>query len=385
MHATFAPRDVRRALTGAASAADPKAKLEELRLVEVNAYSNGRMTFEAGSLNLRVAFVAPAEVKEDGGAIVNAKSLATFVRGVKSGQVTLTRADGSADVKAKNCVSASGWKHAAVEFPALPTVDGKACVIEASALASALAGGLLAVSTDWTREHLCRVNIDRDTEQKGRARIWSTDGHRVSICYVPATWTKGGADRLSIGGTQAEALARMVDGIPKDAPIVLARGGAAILAHGHDGEYLHAAVDQSVALSPIDQVIVAKVRGAVTFDRKAALDAIVGLMAQMESKAHGVAVMTRDNRLTVVDMNNDDNVVELPTAAATDGAVMGSDTNSGRVGFNAVYLRDALATCTSKRVRLQMSGELDPMRLDSIEDGKRSSTHETVITMPMRI
>jgi DNA polymerase III subunit beta len=347
--------------------ADRRATQPILANVLLRTDGKQRIVCAATDLNVAVTAEIAAEVKREGGVTLGAKHLFEIIKGLPGDQVHLRRTESS------HCeIRAGSAEYRMVgmadrDFPKLAdpreVVYGK---IDAALLREFIAKTIFSVSTDETRAHLSGVLWECAGE---RLRMVSTDGHRLS----------------KIERDVHEAP-------PLDAGVIVPRKGLLELRRlieeaegpcnvGFGKGYLFvgtSAATLSVKLvdakfPPYDQVIPKDNDKTVTADRLALLDALRRVALVAPDRTSGVKFELSKGALRLSAENPDLGEAHEDMAVEYVGAALA-------IGFNARYLLDALQEMGAEEVRLELSGELDPVLV-------RPMTAEDYVSvvMPMRI
>jgi DNA polymerase-3 subunit beta len=225
---------------------------------------------------------------------------------------------------------------------------------------------IFSVSSDETRFQLSGVFFECDGK---KCRMVSTDGHRLSKIErgVPEgpKLDKG----VIIPKKGLGELKRAVDGL----------GGACEVAVAGGSLYLRTG---DVALSvklieaefpPYEQVIPAANDKSALVPREPLLSALKRTSHMTSDKTSGVKLGLEKNVLRIASDNPDlgEAKEELPVEY-TGGPIT--------IGFNANYFKDLLTHMTGDRVRLELTGELDPGVIRS-----EGGADYVGVIMPMRI
>jgi DNA polymerase III subunit beta len=180
-----------------------------LSCVLFHAHESGIVRLRAFDLSLGIQVEFQAEVKEDAYLAIPAKLFADVASRL-SGDLTITAKGTDITIK-----SATGkYEMQALkpdDFPELPSVDGDAINISASALLAGIKPSLFAVSTDEMKQILTGINI---AGGDGNLGFHATDGHRMSI--------------ISIEGVEAVMNLTIPTAVGEDAGWIYWRGGGAV-------------------------------------------------------------------------------------------------------------------------------------------------------------
>lgn len=248
-------------------------------------------------------------------------------------------------------------------FPSVPEPGGE--VLAAwmrPTLARMLRQTTYALSEDEARPHLCGLFVER---REGSLACVATDGHRMAVARVP---DEGPAFHTLLNPATVRELTRMV---AESGGIVRLRrdGERAWFTSGE--EWIAGRVVDAVFPS-YEQVLPTEREGSITMptgDLRAALHAMA---------PRGTPVLKlvpeRDAARVQLLVEDDDNITEGEVLASFAGEVPAA------IGFNACYLREAVDALTEDdaTVTIQVSGEIDPVRIDSAHG-------TTAVVMPMKL
>lgn len=362
MQITISKRDLLKALHRCKSIASPKSTMPILGNVLLDA-SGDRLTCKATDLAISVACSAACAVKVPGAIALPAAALYDRVSAMPDGDVTLTVKDTTATLQAKGAARKFALTGIpADEFPALPEVEGRGrATLPSVDVARVIDLTVFSISSDDTRMHLASALF----QLNGALTVATTDGHRLSVAHAEA------------GAAAADML------IPRRALIELRRlcDDAESLELHYGGYYLHATANGatlSAKLSdaqfpPYQQVIPKNRVAPMVAGRDALLSSIRAVAIASDAKTSGVRCELSDGnlRLSVSTADGGDGMDEIPVEYRGEPRM---------VGINSRYLMDVLAALDCDKVAVELSGELDPVRVN-----RADSDTDMWIVMPMRV
>jgi DNA polymerase-3 subunit beta len=256
------------------------------------------------------------------------------------------------------------------DYPEIADVSGvELSPVDSDALKALLDRTAFSASTEDSRPNICGVFFECVGE--GVARTVTTDGHRLSQCE--RNIARGGdvhkRDGVIIPNKGAAEMRKMLDDAGPDVALGFANNQLAV----SDG-------DQHLFVRLIDaafpdyaQVIPKSTPRVVVIERTPLMAALkrIGIMAS--DRTHGVRIDLSAGRMV---MTSDD----PQSGSSRDEMDVGYDGAEMSVGFNAKYVREALAVMTSERVDLALVDALSPCVIR--EHGCNDSL---CLVMPMRL
>lgn len=249
-------------------------------------------------------------------------------------------------------------------FPAVPPPGGAVLfTLMRPTLARVLRQTSYAMSCDDTRPHLASMLIER---RRDELVFVTTDGHRLAKASVP---DDGDEFSVLVGRRTIEAVERMVSVV--GGLVRLRRDGDRLWFNSGEDWVSGPVVD--AVFPSYEQVIPASADGRITMTtaefavaiRAVAARGTPSVKLRLDSVASAVTLAVEDS---------EGNVAETTVAATFDGVLPKA------IGINGLYLRELVDALTddSTTLTMQVTGELDPVRIDS--------AHGTLaVVMPMRI
>ena len=343
-----------------------------------------RIRLAATDLYLGISGTVGGKVDKGGSIAVGARDLFERVRMMPEGEVEIeTTAESAMTLRAVN--SARRYTLHGVpgsEFPTLPMPDGGAAVqtLPADVLARLIAGTHFSISTDETRVHLNSALFEWE---EGRARMVTTDGHRLSKMEVPVSGETASASLLVPLKGVIELKRLCEEAIAEAAKSEVEEEGTAVrmLQSGANAFFQVGVVQFSVKLAdaqfpPYEQVIPASSEQTVRAPRVAMSDALRAVSIAASDRTGGVKLTLGDNVMRFESESPE-------SGAAFDEVPIEYDGPEFMIGFNARYFLDVLAAMEEEDVVLGVSGELDPAVLRPAEQTTTASY--LAVVMPMRI
>lgn len=364
-------------LARALPAADAKSAMPILSNVWLGAdFTAQTLTVKATDLLVSFTGSRAATVRKPGSVCVPARLTRDIVSKLPDGDITLTDEKGRVAIKSKGARRADSLISIPGEdWPTMPEPAGDVHTIPAALLVDVRRLTGYAQSTDTTRAHLqaTLVTLLGDT-----LRAVATDGHRLAVAArtVPGMKARhpvraGAPLSLLVPSLALSRLTLPVDG---DLTLRAARDeGPLTISEVATGDaWTTKLVD--AAFPSYEQVIPAQQPTTITCDRAALLESL-SAVATVADANKAVHVAARDGvmRLTASNPDAGDMTDTL------DVSIEGPDPASW--GVTSGYLTDVLRALTGERVKVCVSGELDPMTVRCPVEGNDF----TAVIMPRRI
>jgi DNA polymerase-3 subunit beta len=328
------------------------------------------LSLSATDLEVGVRITIPVEGSQDGRITLSAKHFLDIVKELPSQKtLDIVRKDNNwveiVSGKARfNIVSLS-----ADEFPPLPNFEEKTYFdARVDALRDMIDRTSFAVSTDATRYHLNGVYFEH--LEANVMRMTATDGHRLSFVdsevFMGMPELKRGLIIPKKGLTEFR---KLIDqggssiGMAFERGYVFAQsGGTFLFVRLIEGEY-----------PDYRQVIPKTTERQVRVDREAFASALKRVSLLAHEKSRGVKLSLASGSLTISSSNPD-------MGEACDELDVNYTGESVEIGFNAKYLLDCLAVCTTEEIEFLFKDRLSPGILRGVGQG-----NHTYVIMPMRI
>ena len=369
-------KDLARALRRISGCTDRRSSMPMLACVAIQATAT-EVTLCATDLNNSAAHVAPAwSVHGTGTVVVNAKALADVLKRLPDGEVTIRAAGTTVAPKLEISAGALALTMEALnaqDFPKLPPIRPGDPVlslakVSADQLADMIDAVKASVCRDEARFHMCGVLLEASADE---SRMVSTDGHRLCKVEAPAL----PAFKLDSGMIVP---LKAITEIRK----LLSKGECEIGTWGNKGcpGLLVRQGGTTIAVKAIDAQFPPYLQ-VIPTDHKRLVTAV--------ERAAVVCTDTRGLALECVPggLKLSADHPDLGSASETIPAELNPESRF-KLGLNARYLREALATIEDARVTLSFGGELDPMIVRGTEDAAMRHVHaasQLVVIMPMRI
>ncbi|OQX68704.1 MAG: DNA polymerase III subunit beta [Sorangiineae bacterium NIC37A_2] len=385
MHAAVSKKDLLRVLGRCQGVADKKSTMPVLGNVLLRATPDS-LDLSATDLVVAVSGSVPAKVEKPGSIAVPAKDFFDRVRMMPEGQIGIEVGDGS-NITIRSLTSARRYTLFGLpgdEFPRLPAPEGDGWVeIDVASMARLIATTYFSISSDETRMHLSSALFELEDN---RARMVTTDGHRLSKMEVRAPELSGKATML-IPLKGVLELKRLCDealsdsgkssdpeGKNEPARIRILQSGPNVFFEVGGFHFSVKLVDAQ--FPPYGQVIPAQSSVAVRAPRLSFSEALKAVSLAASDRTGGVKLTLNKNQLRVES--------ESPEAGEGFDEVPVDYVGSPiTIGLNARYLLEVLGAIVDDEVIIGITGELDPAVIRP--GGSRENQDYLAVVMPMRI
>ncbi|MBI4509637.1 MAG: DNA polymerase III subunit beta [Deltaproteobacteria bacterium] len=357
-----------RGLRLAQGIADRKSTMPILANVLLRTDGKGKLLLAATDLNVSVSAELQARVENEGGITASAKHLHEIVSTLPGEELLFRRAENHwADIRAGSVQ----YKLVGMpdrDFPKIPDHREVAFTrVEAGTLREMIDKTLFSVSNDETRFHLNGVLFECDGTI---GRMVSTDGHRLSLVERSVAGGPSLAAGVIVPKKGLSEVRRLVDGMASSGVAEIAVSPPYFFARAGDIALAVKLIDSQ--FPPYDQVIPKSNDKVVVLERSVFLEALKRAQL-MSSETRGVKLSITKGMLRVSSDNPE--LGEVKEDLEIDYA--GEDL---AVGLNPRYFSELLGQMATERIRLELSGELDPAVVRPAE-----SSDYVGVVMPMRI
>lgn len=327
----------------------------------------------ATDLEVSLTDQAPAQVKEVGRVAVNAKSLFEIVKELPDGLVDLEKRENNWLKITQNRAVFNIVGMSPDEYPIFPTFTTKDFItIEPDILSEMIEKTIYAVSMDETRYHLNGVFLETKLD-KGNLnfRMVATDGHRLSVIdrKVDNSVVSSSNSGVIVPRKGLHEIKKILDGVGK--PVELAIEGAQLIVRSGTSLLMIRLIEGRYP--NYQQLIPQNLRETLLIQRDPLLSSLKRVSLLSNSKSKGVTLSVSAGRMEITSNNP-----ELGDAKEEiEVQYKGKDI---KIGFNAKYLLDVLASMQDEVVRLDVNDQLSPGLVRPQNDPSY-----TCVVMPMRI
>lgn len=325
--------------------------------------------------DLEVSLTDEAKVKmtTPGKVAVNAKNLFEIIKELAEGPVTLTKKENNwLEIKQNksvfNIVGISSE-----EYPVFPTYTTTEFMkIQADVLCDMIEKTIYSVSNDETRYHLNGVYFEKFNDNNvQKYRMVATDGHRLSLVDRQADAAKkqavnGGVIIPRKGLHEIRKLLESLGGefemAIEGSQLIVRHASTVLMVRLIEGKYPN-----------YQQLIPQNLRRQVSVSRESLLSSLKRVSLLSNQKSKGVTLLLTNGRMEITSNNP-----ELGDAKEEiEVNYKGEDL---KIGFNAKYILDVLASFDDDEVAIELNDQLSPSLMRPHNDQSY-----TCVVMPMRI
>lgn len=334
---------------------------------------NDKLKIFATDLEVSLTDEISCEVKEPGKVAIDAKNLFNLVKELNEGPIQILKKQNNWVEIRQNKSTFNIVGLSSDEYPIFPIYEGNEFLeLPSKVLLEMIEKTIYSVSNDDTKYHLNGVFFERLTnESSGQYRMVATDGHRLSL-VDRSTGINSGTTRpgviiprkglhevRKILETNKESQIKIaVEG----AQLIVKLGPTLLMVRLIEGRYpnYQALIPQSLKR----HAEMSKAELVASLRR-------VSLLSNQKSK--GVTFTFSDGNLQITSNNPDLGDAKEEIEISYKGEEI-------KIGFNARYLLDALASIQEDSIDLDLNDQLSPVVLRPHGD-----KNYTCIIMPMRI
>jgi DNA polymerase-3 subunit beta len=314
-----------------------------------------------------------SSVKSPGRVAVNAKSLFEIIKELPEGKIELERKDNNWLKITQNRAVFNIVGISPEEYPVFPTFTTQEFVkIDAAVLAEMVEKTIYSVSTDETRYHLNGVYLEvRNEGESAVYRMVATDGHRLSMIdrRVAAAPSRAGNQGVIIPRKGLHEIRKLLDTVEdtveiaiEGAQLIVRNGTTVLMVRLIEGKYPN-----------YTQLIPQNLKEHFLVQREALLSSLKRVSLLSNAKSKGVTFSLANGKMEITSNNPELGDAKEEIEVEYKGKDM-------RIGFNARYVLDVLASMADDVVRMELNDQLSPGILRPNDDKSY-----TCVVMPMRI
>lgn len=327
----------------------------------------------ATDLEVSLTDEIPATLKSPGRVAVNAKSLFEIIKELPDGKIELERKDNNWLKITQNRAVFNIVGISPEEYPVFPTFTTQEFVkIDAGVLAEMIEKTIYSVSTDETRYHLNGVFLEVRNENEGATyRMVATDGHRLSLIdrKVSGAPARAGNQGVIIPRKGLHEIRKLLDTVEETVEIAIE--GAQLIVRNSTTVLMVRLIEGKYP--NYTQLIPQNLKEHFLVQREALLSSLKRVSLLSNAKSKGVTFSLNQGRMEITSNNPELGDAKEEIEVEYKGKDM-------RIGFNARYVLDVLASMHDDVVRIELNDQLSPGIIRPHDDKSY-----TCVVMPMRI
>lgn len=382
MKLTVEKKDLLNVIARAQNIVEKRNTMPILVNVLLEAKGEGLRGF-ATDLEVSLTDEIPASLKSPGRVAVNAKSLFEIIKELPEGKIELERKDNNWLKITQNRAVFNIVGISPEEYPVFPTFTTQEFVkIDASVLSEMIEKTIYSVSTDETRYHLNGVYLEVRTEgDSATYRMVATDGHRLSLIdrKIAEAPTRAGerhpsqrepaAQGVIIPRKGLHEIRKLLDTVEETVEIAIE--GAQLIVRNSTTVLMVRLIEGKYP--NYTQLIPQNLKEHFLVQREALLSSLKRVSLLSNAKSKGVTFALQNGRMEITSNNPELGDAKEEIEVEYKGKDM-------RIGFNARYVLDVLASMHDDVVRVELNDQLSPGIVRPNADKSY-----TCVVMPMRI
>lgn len=335
----------------------------------------GKVLVFATDLEISVKDEVKTKVETEGRVVVSAKNLYDLVKELPEGVVTVSRKSNNWMELKSNKALFNIVGMSAEEFPEFPSYENAEFVsVQGNTLRDMIEKTIYSVSNDETRYYLNGVYFERVNKgDESVLRMVATDGHRLSLIdkKVEIPFPKGKAEGVIIPKKGLNELRKLLEQSDEEEKIEMAFSGSNLVVRK---EHVVLLVRLIEAKYPnYQQLIPARLQRQVGVSKEEFLASLRRVSLLSNQKSKGITLSLSKGSMEIMSNNPElgDAKEEIDVNYAGENI---------KIGFNAKYIMDILATIQDSEVDIELNDQLSPGVIRPSNDPSY-----TCVVMPMRI
>jgi len=365
-------RDLLNVIARAQNIVEKRNTMPILVNVLLEAKDNGLRGF-ATDLEVSLTDEIVAQVKEPGRVAVNAKSLFEIIKELPDGRIDLERKDNNWLKITQNRAVFNIVGISPEEYPVFPTFTTQEFVkMDAATFSEMIEKTIYSVSTDETRYHLNGVYLEvRGDADKATYRMVATDGHRLSLIdrEIAASPARAGTQGVIIPRKGLHEIRKLLDTVEDSVEIAIE--GAQLIVRSRQTVLMVRLIEGKYP--NYQQLIPQNLKEHFLVRRESLLSTLKRVSLLSNAKSKGVTFAISNGRMEITSNNPELGDAKEEIEVEYQGKDM-------RIGFNARYVLDVLASMHDEIVRIELNDQLSPGLVRPSSDASY-----TCVVMPMRI
>jgi DNA polymerase-3 subunit beta len=337
----------------AAAVRSPVSALEGL-LIET---SDESVRISGFDLKTGIVTDVPADVREDGEIVLNARLFGEIIRKIPGDEVDIHVSRGNIAAISSQMSDFEILGSPASDYPELPVVDGEVCIeIGEMTLKQMISQTSFAISDNETRPIQTGALFE---VSKGELRIVAVDGFRLALCCEPLEKYSRELSFVVPGAALNEVEKLLSDGGRTvsvslgEKHIVFSIGDTVLVTRRLEGEFLN-------------------YRSVIPETSKYTVNAVKN---DLISAVERVSLILSDKIKSPLRCIFGESVIKLHTASAlgkaSDECYMSGNGEDIEIGFNDKYLHDALKAAPSEEITIALTSGVLPCVISTSGDDKK--------------
>lgn len=327
----------------------------------------------ATDLEVSLTDAISAQIKTPGKVAVNAKNLFEIIKELPDGKIELERKENNWLKITQNRSVFNIVGISPDEYPVFPTFTTQEFVkIDSDVLGEMIEKTIYSVSTDETRYHLNGVYLEVKQDGGDAAyRMVATDGHRLSLVDRKIANLSGriGTQGVIVPRKGLHEIKKLIEGVEGEvevaiegAQLVVRASGTVLMVRLIEGKYPN-----------YQQLIPQNLKEHFLVQREALLSSLKRVSLLSNAKSKGVTFSINGGKMEITSNNPELGDAKEEIEVDYKGKEL-------KIGFNARYVLDVLASMNDEIVRIELNDQLSPGVVRPHDD----KTY-TCVVMPMRI
>lgn len=327
----------------------------------------------ATDLEVSLTDEIPGTVKSPGKVAVNAKSLFEIIKELPEGKIELERKENNWLKITQNRAVFNIVGISPEEYPVFPTFTTQEFVkVESSTLSEMIEKTIYSVSTDETRYHLNGVYLEQKSDKEGTTyRMVATDGHRLSMIdrKIPSAPNRTGTQGVIVPRKGLHEIRKLLEAVDGDVEIAIE--GAQLVVRSKTTILMVRLIEGKYP--NYQQLIPQNLKEHFLVQRESLLSSLKRVSLLSNAKSKGVTFGLIGGRMEITSNNPELGDAKEEIEVEYKGKDM-------KIGFNARYVLDVLASMHDDVVRVELNDQLSPGLVRPNNDPSY-----TCVVMPMRI
>lgn len=335
---------------------------------------NGILTLYATDLEVSVKAHCKVEILKEGKAVVGAKNLFDILKELPDGEIHIEKLENNSLTieQGKAYFHINGINPD--EFPVFPSLDTeKFTTFSPNTIKEMIEKTIYSVSTDESRYHLNGVLFESDDTEASSLRMVATDGHRLSLVDRNLTSMPSGVfkEGIIVPRKGLNEIRKLIEGLEQDQNVEIAVEGAQLIVKTPDTLLMIRLIEGKYP--NYKQLLPKNLNLHAVINKEQLISSLKRVSLVSNQKSKGVT-FSFSNGVVEIFSNSPD------LGEAKEEIEVSYDKENLKIGFNARYILDVLASIGENEVRMSFKDQNSPVLLGPKDDEKYRC-----VVMPMRI